>query len=253
MAKIRALVVDDEPLARERVRRLLASDEEIEVIGECRDGFEAVAAINAARPDLLFLDVKMPGKDGFAVLEEVDAAVPAVVFLTAYDKYAVRAFEACALDYVLKPFDEERFGKAVGRAKAALTHAPEPERSPAPPAAAYAVPPSGGHLKRLLVKADGRLVFVKTDEVGWVEASGNYALLHVGQSAHLVRESLASFEVRLDPEKFLRIHRSALVNLDRVRELQPLFHGQYRVVLDDGTRLTLSRRYRVGLERFLAR
>jgi two-component system, LytTR family, response regulator len=247
--RIRVLVVDDEPLARERVLRFLASDDGVEVVGACPDGFSAVEAVLATRPDLLFLDVQMPGKDGFEVLDEVGALVRAVIFLTAYDRYAVRAFDACAVDYLLKPFDEERFARAIARAKAALASPPPVE--PTLPPRAHPVPTDGGYLRRLLVKTGDRLVFVKTDDVSWVEASGNYALLHSGRGSFLVRESLLGLEARLDPEKFLRIHRSTLVNVDRVGELQPLFHGQYRVVLDDGTHLIMSRRFRGVLDRFL--
>ena len=180
MARIRALIVDDEPFDRDRVRRLLAGDEEVEVVGECADGFEAVASIRDLRPDLLFLDVRMPGKDGFDVLEEVATPVPVVIFLTAYDEFALRAFEACALDYLLKPFDEERFEKALARAKAALaTEGPDDdEGSPA-----TIVPPAYGPLRRIVVRINGRLLFVKVDDVSRFAASGNYVQVRVGTRA----------------------------------------------------------------------
>jgi two-component system, LytTR family, response regulator len=247
--RIRALVVDDEPLARDRVRRLLAADAQIEIVGECPDGFAAVAAVCATHPDLIFLDVQMPGKDGFEVLEEIGSPLPVVIFLTAFDRYAVRAFDACAVDYLLKPFDEERFERALDRAKAAL--AKPSAVDPSVPSQAHPIPTNGTHLRRLLVKTGDRLIFVKTDDVAWIEASGNYAVLHAERSAYLVREALATLESQLDPEKFFRIHRSTLVNVDHVRELHPLFHGQYDVVLEDGTRLTMSRRHRGVLDRFL--
>jgi two-component system, LytTR family, response regulator len=260
--KIRALIVDDEPFARERVRRLLTSDADIELVGECADGFAAVQMIEERAPDLLFLDVQMPGKTGFDVLEEIDAEqTPVVVFLTAYDQYAVRAFDACALDYLLKPFDEERFERALARAKtqirrdSTLEDSDDDTASPLAPRDA-AIDAGGAHntaapLERFVVKAAGRIFFLKADEVDWIEAYGNYVRLHVGKSAYLLREPIGSMEARVDASRFLRIHRSALVNVERIREMQPMFHGQYTVVLHDGTRLTLSRRYRGKLQKSL--
>jgi two-component system LytT family response regulator len=234
MARVRTLIVDDEPFARERVRRLLSGDADVDVVGECGDGFAAVERIEALRPDLVFLDVVMPGRDGFKVLEELSGPPPAVVFLTAHDRYAVRAFDARALDYLLKPFDEERFAVALGRAKAALAAPPRP-------------------LRRLVVKEGGRLVFVKTADVSHLAAEGNYARVHAGGRSFLVREPLTALEALLDPASFVRIHRSTVVNLERVRALEPMFNGQFTVVLDDGTRLTLSRRHRGHVERALGR
>jgi two-component system LytT family response regulator len=245
---IRALIVDDEPLARDRVRRLLARDGEVEVVGESRDGPSAVQAVRKLAPDLLFLDVMMPGQDGFDVLDELDDAAPAVIFLTAYDRYAIRAFDACAIDYLLKPFDEDRFAVAVQRAKRALA-------APAGVApVAFPLPLTKGPLRRLVVKTTGgRLRFVKTEDVAWVAAEGNYARVHVAGSDYLLRETLAAFEAQLDARSFVRIHRSTIVNLDHVRELEPLPHGTYAVVLGEGTRLTLSRRFRERFERALGR
>jgi two-component system LytT family response regulator len=262
--KIRALIVDDEPFARERVRRLLASDADIELVGECADGFSAVQMIEERAPDLLFLDIQMPGKTGFDVLDEIDAEqTPVVVFLTAYDQYAVRAFDACALDYLLKPFDEERFERALARAKAQIRRdaaredADEDTASPlAPRGDVNGAHGSNGHaapLERFVVKAAGRIFFLKADEVDWIEAYGNYVRLHVGKSAYLLREPIGATEARVDPSRFLRIHRSALVNVERIREMQPMFHGQYTVVLHDGTQLTLSRRYRSKLQQTLGK
>jgi two-component system LytT family response regulator len=262
--KIRALIVDDEPFARERVRRLLTSDAEIELVGECADGFAAVQMIEERAPDLLFLDIQMPGKTGFDVLSEIDAEqTPVVVFLTAYDQYAVRAFDACALDYLLKPFDEERFERALARAKtqirrdsaAAVFDDPDEETaSPlAPREAAGASQAAQQPLERFVVKASGRIFFLKADEVDWIEAYGNYVRLHVGKSAYLLREPIGAMEAKVDPNRFLRIHRSALVNVERIREMQPMFHGQYTVVLHDGTQLTLSRRYRARLQQNLGK
>lgn len=258
MRKMRALIVDDEPFARERVRHLLARDEEIELVGECADGFAAVAATNEHAPDLLFLDVQMPGRDGFAVLDEIGAGsngrAPLVIFMTAYDQYAVRAFDACALDYLLKPFDEERFDKALARAKAQFRRAEEGGRDE-PAASLLGAQEARGHapLERVVVKTGGRIFFLKTAEVDWIEAYGNYVRLHVGASAYLLREPISSLEAQIDPARFLRIHRSALVNIERIREMQPMFHGQYVVILHDGTRLTLSRRYRSKLQKSLGK
>ena len=240
---IRTLIVDDEPYSRERVRRLLGADPGVEVVGECPDGFRAVEALRALQPDLVFLDVVMPGKDGFEVLDELDGPPPAVVFLTAYDRFAIRAFDACALDYLLKPFDEDRFARALARARRAL--AGEEREAGAVLAA--------GPVRRLVIKTHGRIRLVKPDDVACIVADANYAKVHAGGTVHLVRETLAALEAALDPARFVRIHRSAIVNLERVRELEPLFHGQYAVVVDDGTRLTLSRRHRHHFERVLGR
>ena len=258
--KIRALIVDDEPFARERVRRLLTSDADIELVGECADGFAAVQMIEERAPDLLFLDIQMPGKTGFDVLEELDAEqTPVVVFLTAYDQYAVRAFDACALDYLLKPFDEERFERALHRAKtqirrdATLEDSEDDMASPFASREATGATNAAATLERFVVKAAGRIFFLKADEVDWIEAYGNYVRLHVGKSAYLLREPIGSMEARVDANRFLRIHRSALVNVERIREMQPMFHGQYTVVLHDGTQLTLSRRYRSKLQQTLGK
>jgi len=249
MPRIRALIVDDEPYARERVRRLLGDDPDIEVVGECPDGFQAVDRIRALAPDLLFLDVVMPGKDGFEVLDEVSAPAPAVIFLTAFDRFAVRAFDACALDYLLKPFDEERFARAVRRAKQTLAARGDDDGT----GVARPLHTSEGPLLRLVVRSNGRIRFVKTADIAWIGAEGNYACVHAGAESYLVREALSALEAQLDPQRFVRIHRATIVNLDRVRELEPMFNGQHAVLLDDGTRVTMSRRYRAHVERVLGR
>ena len=249
MQRIRALIVDDEPYARERVRRLLGDEPDIEVVGECPDGFRAVDQIRALAPDLVFLDVVMPGKDGFEVLDELGGPAPAVIFLTAFDRFAVRAFDACALDYLLKPFDEERFARAVARARAALARAADDDGT----AVARPLRMSAGPLLRLVVRSNGRIRLVKTADVTWIGAEGNYACVHAGAESYLVREALSALEAQLDPQRFVRIHRATIVNLDRVRELEPLFSGQHAVLLDDGTRVTMSRRYRAHVERVLGR
>jgi two-component system LytT family response regulator len=251
---IRSLVVDDEPLARRRVLRLLRGEPDAEVVGSAATGDEAVEAVRTLAPDLLLLDVQMPGRDGFGVLDALGAdAVPYVVFVTAYDRYAMRAFEVHALDYLLKPFDPGRFHRAFGRAREQVRRRDTREHrrrligllgdlAARGPAASAEAPPS---VERLLVRAEGRILFLRAGEIDWVGARGNYAELHVGAEAYLVRETMAELEARLDPRRFLRVHRSTIVNLDRVRELRPWFGGDYRVSLLDGTELHLSRLYRV--------
>jgi two-component system LytT family response regulator len=248
-AKIRTLIVDDEPLARERVRALLESEGDVEVIGECTNGKEAVSAIKSLRPELVFLDVQMPVLDGLAVVEAVGPdQMPAVIFVTAYDRYALRAFEVHALDYLLKPFDRERFQHALGRARDQLQHTKTAELNERLVALLEDNQSGKKPLERLVIKAGGRVFFVRTEEIDWIEAAGNYARIHVGKEAHLLRETMSTLEGRLDTEKFLRIHRSTIVNVDRIQELQPWFHGDYVVILRDGTQLTLSRGYRQKMQ-----
>ncbi len=251
MERIRALIVDDEPLARERIRNLVERDPEVVVAAECRDGQEAIAAIRERAPDLVFLDVQMPEKSGFDVIAEVDVAVlPVIVFVTAHDDYALRAFEVAALDYLLKPFDEDRFSKTLDRAKTQIRSRRPDEFQQRVLSMMEGLRTAPRGLERLIVKTGGQLVFLKTEEVDWIQAEGNYVRLHVGRASHLVRETIQSLEASLDPARFMRIHRSTIVNLDRVREIQPLVHGEYRVVLTDGTKLSLSRGYRDRLARF---
>jgi two-component system LytT family response regulator len=243
MAKMRTLVVDDEPLARERLRGLLRGEPDVECVGECANGREAVEAIRSQKPDLVFLDVEMPVLDGLGVIEEIGAELmPAVIFVTAYDRYALRAFEIHALDYLLKPFDRERFQEAVRRARERVQRARGGDGG-----LAGLLEESRGARKpadRLVIKSGGRVFFVKTEDIDWIEAAGNYARVHVGSEIHLLRETMNALEARLDGDKFLRIHRSTIVNIERIQELQPWFHGDYVVILHDGTQLTLSRGYR---------
>jgi len=228
-APIRALVVDDEPLARRNLTVLLRRDPQIGAIAECGSGAEAIEAIRAWKPDLIFLDVQMPECGGFDVLELLGGDLPqTVIFVTAYDSYALQAFEAGALDYLLKPFDDARFGRALARAKAQIARGPHP-----PPRTA-----------RLVVKSPGRLLFVDVATIDWIEAASYYACLHVGRDTHVIRRSLADLERDLGEDRFLRIHRSAVVNLDRVRGLELQTAGEYEVVLESGVRLRLSRRHR---------
>ena len=246
--KIRTLIVDDEPLGRERIRALLASDPEIEVIGECADGRQAITAIEQRNPDLVFLDVQMPEVDGFSVLEAIcSECMPVIIFVTAYDRYAVQAFEVHALDYLLKSYDRERFSAAVQRAKEEIQRSREGVLNERLVGLLENLQAKKDRLTRLVIKSAGRIVFLRVEEIDWIEAADNYVRVHAGKESHLIRETLQSLEKRLDPGKFLRIHRSFLVNLDRIRELRPIFHGDYAVKLADGTELTLSRNYREKL------
>ncbi len=284
---MRVLIVDDESLARQRVRRLLQAENDVEVVGEAESGHEAVNLIRELKPDLVCLDVQMPGLDGFGVLRELDGGhVPMVLFVTAYDEHAQRAFDVHAVDYVLKPVDEDRFKAAFDKARKHRANAVAAERlgelletvrrladggaavadarsdhradagSPDAAAANAATPANGAagtnggrYASRILVKQDGRMFFVKTTEIDWIEADRNYVRLHVGTTAHTIRERISHLEETLDPRLFARIHRSTIVNLNRVREMQQWFSGDYVVILEDGTRLRLSRHYRDRVEK----
>jgi two-component system LytT family response regulator len=254
MKKIRTLVVDDEPLARERLTSLLAAEPDIETIGQCRDGEEAVRAIMEHNPDLVFLDVQMPAMSGFDVIDAVGSErMPLVIFVTAYDQHALRAFQVRALDYVLKPFDRERFQEALTRARAHIQRDETGDLGRRLLALVKDLRRDQPKTDRLVVKSGGRLFFLRTDEIDWIEAAGNYVKLHVGSTSHLLRETMNAIEGRLDPEKFFRIHRSRIVNMERIQEMQPWLNGEYAVVLRTGTRLTLSRGYREKLQERLAR
>lgn len=241
---LRSLIVDDEPLARRRLRTLLRAEPQIEVIGEADDGPEAVRAVRERSPDLLFLDVQMPGLDGFEVLEEIGVErAPAVIFVTAYDQYALRAFDAHAVDYLLKPFDRGRLREAVRRAVRLAASDDVQERLRSLLADALAHRP----LRRLMVKSAGRIYFVSTDEIDWLEAAGHYVELHAGPHSHLVRDTIANLASRLDGAQFARVARGAIVRLDQIRELQPGFHGDMDVVLKTGATLRASRTYAAAL------
>jgi len=245
MNTIKALIVDDEPLARERIKRFLTDERDIELIGECADGQEAVSAIQTLEPDLVFLDIQIPELDGFGVLEAVGVEqMPAVIFVTAYDRYALQAFDVNALDYLLKPYNRERFHKAVERARAQLSNGAKGELSERLLSLLENLQPEQRYLERLMIKSSGRVFFLRTTEIDWIEAEGNYLRLHVGKESHLLRETMNRLAAKLDQNKFLRIHRSTLVNIERIKELQPLFSGDYVVILRDGKQLTLSRSYR---------
>ena len=238
--KIRALIVDDEPLARSNLKVLLRQDGDIESIQECGSGAEAVAQIRSVRPDLVFLDVQMPECGGFDVLEILkgDESLPVIVFVTAYDEYALRAFDAGALDYLLKPFDDARFHLAMQRAKQNIAAKESiAVKEPAPP-----------ELPRLEVRSAGKVAYVQIPDIDWVEAADYYVCLHVGAKSHLLRKSMAELEQELDPRIFCRIHRSTIVNLRKVSALKVDAAGEHEVILDGGQKLRLSRRFRKDLQ-----
>lgn len=240
--KIRTLVADDEPVARARVVSLLRGEPDVEVVCECGTGLEAKAAIEQQQLDLLFLDIQMPEMTGLDLATTIkDNGMPAVVFVTAYDRYALRAFEVHALDYLLKPFSADRFRAAIGHAREHVSRRRNGNDAGAgqpPPGAAPAGAP------RIMVKAGGRIHFVRTADIDWCEAAGNYVRMHAGPQVYMVRETMSHLESQLDRQQFMRIHRSTLVNVDRIKEMQSSFNGEYLVLLRDGTRLTLSRGYR---------
>ena len=254
MKKIKVLVADDEPLARERLSGLLSQEPDIEIVGQARDGEEAVTAIHDDSPDLVFLDVQMPQMNGFDVIEAVGSdKMPLVIFVTAYDQHALKAFQVRALDYLLKPFDRERFKDALSRARKQLDRDENGDLGRRLLALVKDLRRDQPKSDRLVVKSGGRLFFLRTEEIDWVEAAGNYVRLHVGPGSHLLRETMNAIEGRLDPEKFFRIHRSRIVNMERIQELQPWLNGEYAVLLRTGTRLTLSRGYREKLQDRLGR
>lgn len=251
---ISVLLVDDEPLAREMIREMLKDDSDVEIVCECVNGREAIDAIQEHNPDLIFLDIQMPEIGGFEVLEALKSvSVPHVIFVTAYDQYAVRAFEVHALDYLLKPFDRERFESAWRRAKDHILATRGGAVDQRILALLEELKAGPKYLERLVIKSGGRVFFLDTDDIDWIEAEGNYVSVHTGKKSHLLRETISSLETKLDPKKFLRIHRSSIVKIDRIKELQPWFHGEYRVLLMDGTQLTLSRNYRENLQEALGR
>jgi two-component system LytT family response regulator len=284
MNKIRTLVVDDEPAARRGIVLLLERDPEILVVGEAGSGAEAVRRIQTEQPDLVFLDVQMPEMTGFKVLEALDtlgATRPAVIFVTAFDQHALRAFEVNAVDYLLKPFEDERFWAALRRAKSELVRrqtdalseklsdllahlqanvaasAGAPPAAPVPPSAPAKSPADavGGQesitRERILLRTAGEIYFVKAEDIDWIEADGDYMKFHAAGRVHLLRETMANLEERLDARRFIRIHRSTIVNIDRVRKLSPSFAGEYAVILHDGTKLRLSRGYHDRLQELM--
>jgi two-component system LytT family response regulator len=268
--RIRALIVDDESLAREALLVMLDDDPEIEVVAECRNGREAVTAIREQSPDVVFLDIQMPEMDGFQVVEEVGARrMPVTIFVTAHDKHALRAFEAHALDYLLKPFDHDRFNTALQRAKTFVRQqklgeiseslfavlqdlksktgeSPSDTDNRKPERVAHQEP-----IERVAIKSGGRIYFLKTREIDCVEGAGDYLTLHSGSRTHLIRETMGNFHAKLDPQKFLRIHRSTIVNIERIKDIRPLYKGDYVITLTSGVSLKASRGYRHELRPLL--
>jgi len=239
---IRTVIVDDEPLARKRIKRLLAGEPDISVIGECGSGPETIKVIQEASPDLLFLDIQMPGMGGFEVLQSIpEGGMPIIIFVTAYDQHALKAFEVHALDYLLKPFKQDRFKQAVERARDHLRKNGRPDLNPGLAALIAKLRAEQNYLTRFMVKSSNRVVLVRAGEVDWIESAANYALLHVGDKTHIVRETMQALEVKLSPKTFQRVSRSVIVNLERVKELQPMGKGQYVIMLANGRQLTMSR------------
>ena len=240
---IRTVIIDDERLARQRIRRMLANSPDFEVMAEFENSQHGLEYLEDTGADLLFLDVQMPGLDGFALLEALDPArMPMVIFVTAYDEYALRAFEYHAFDYLLKPFDQTRFEKALERARKQLTS--QGSNNEKLLNLLNEIRQRNQEPARFAIKTPGRVFFVRQEDIDWIEAADNYVNLHVGADTHLIRETMNSLEGRLDSRKFLRIHRSTSVNAERIKDLRPWFHGEYVVLLKDGTELTLSRTYR---------
>lgn len=239
---IRALIVDDEPLARRGVLRFLKNDPEIDVVAQCGDGQAAVDAILGRQPDLVFLDIQMPEMDGFEVVRRVGPQkMPVTIFVTAFDRYAVRAFDANAIDYLLKPVGQARFERALARAKARIADSSKGGVAERIVAALEQIRKQDEYLDRLAVSENGRILFVKTKDIDWIEAAGNYARLHVGTRTHEIRETLNTLERKLDPRDFLRIHRSTIANVHLIKEIQPWFHGYHLVLLRNGQELRMSR------------
>lgn len=250
-APVRVLVADDEPLARSGVVRLLARDPEIAVVGECADGRSAIEAIGSLAPDLLLLDIQMPEIDGFEVIRLVGPErMPPVVFVTAYDQFALQAFEVHAVDYLLKPFDDERFAEAIARAKGLVRRGGlgEAERRVLARLAGTEPGPASGWLTRIVVKKTGSTILLPVEDIDWIESADYCVRIHAQKRNHVIRETMQRLEQRLDPAVFFRVHRSAIVNLDRIKEIQPAFHGDLLLVLHDGSQLRLARSRRAALE-----
>ncbi len=254
---IKTIIIDDEPLGRERIRSFIDEEPEVEIVDECINGKEAIACILNLKPDLIFLDVQMPEFDGFEVLQEIAPDhLPVIIFVTAYDKYALRAFEVNALDYLLKPFDRERFNIALHRAKEYLNknstgnfndrviHLLEDIKTK------QIESTHSGYLEKLVIKSMGRIYFIRVDEIEWIEAAANYVRLHIGKESHLLRQTMNKLELNLNPKNFSRIHRSTIVNIDHVQEIQPWFNGESKIILQNGTKLISSRGFRNIVQKF---
>jgi len=239
------LIVDDESHARERLKKYIKSDSELKVAGECSNGVEAVESISKQQPDIVFLDVQMPKMDGLGVIETVGAEnMPVVIFVTAYDRFAIQAFKVNAMDYVLKPVAKDRFIESINRAKNSIQNRKNGELNRRLLNLLEEMKPQKQYIDRIMVKSSDRMYLIKTEDIDWIEADDNYVKLHVGPKYHLLRQTMKSLEDTLDPDIFLRIHRSVIVNMDRIKEIQQWFNNEYTVILKDGTELTMSRGYK---------
>ena len=252
MKTIRTIIIDDERHARQKLRALLGAHPDVEIVAECSNGDDAVAAIRDSGPDLVFLDVQMPGRDGFDVIAAAGDAMRHVVFVTAFDQYAVRAFDVQALDYLLKPFDRTRLDKALERARAAI-RGNNGDLHDRLVALVEQVRPEPRPIDRMMVKSSGRITFLRVDEIDWIEAADNYVRVHAGKEGHLIRETMNHLETQLDRRKFIRIHRSAIVNVDSIAEIRSLFHGDHSIRLRTGAEIPLGRSYRDRLEALFGR
>lgn len=250
LSPARVLIVDDEPFAREKIRGFLAEEADFYVIGECGNGEEALRAMQTQQPEVVFLDIQMPRMNGFEVLQQLDTArLPTIVFVTAFDEFALNAFETHALDYLLKPFDFERFQKTLARLREHLKLRQAAELNSKLEQLLQQLHSGPAYLQRLMIKSRGDIYFVKTADIDWIEAAGNYITLHTGKKTHLLRDSISNMQRKLDPARFARIHRSQIVNVDRIRKLNSDLHGDYFITMQDGTSLILSRTYRDNLLR----
>ena len=247
---IRVLIADDKSSAREKIKRMLHQETDVEIIGECADGLETVSFIEKQKPDLVFLEIQMPGLDGFEILRKIESdKLPFVIFVTESESFAVKAFEVSALDYLLVPFNKERLKTAVQKARQQIENRRNGSLDKLLRAFLNKFPDGKNYPDKIMLKTAKGISFINTNEVDWVEAAGNYVKLHVKESGHLLRETMNNIESKLNPDKFLRIHRSSLVNIDRIKELQPLFNGDYIVILQNDTELNLSRNYHDRLQR----
>jgi two-component system LytT family response regulator len=239
---IRTMIIDDEPLVRSSILRVLRSDKDIEVVGECGDGLSALEAINQEFPDLVFLDVQMPGLTGLQVLDAVDGArIPVTIFVTAHKDYAIEAFEANAVDYILKPFGKDRLERSIARAKARLAASPDAKYAARLIETLAAIQKQQQYQDRIAVPVNGRILLIETKTIDWIEADRNTIHLHLGEIDYELRSTLSDIESRLDPKQFVRIHRSTLINLSKVKEIHPWFHGHHKVILRNGKELRMSR------------
>jgi two-component system LytT family response regulator len=252
MTRINTLIVDDERLSRQRICRLLSAEPDIDVAGECSNGPEALAFMREKPPDLVFLDVQMPGVDGFHVMDTAVAkSVPVVVFVTAFDGYALKAFDAEAFDYLLKPFDRARFQETLRRVRVQLNRVRSGELNQQLIGMMGGLQSGRNGSSRIAIRTPGHVAIVRTEDIDWIEAADNYVCIHCGTETHVLRETMNAIETRLPNKQFQRVHRSTIVNVDRIKELQPWFRGDYRIILRDGTQLTLTRGYREKLEETL--